>query len=76
LKKPKKTLDGVLKIIIIGNINKEKEMEKAKETKVAKRPSKKVLMAQNEAMGVEQKIVNSLGRSNIETIQWVIKQIS
>jgi len=51
-------------------------MEKAKETKVAKRQSKKVLMAQIEAMGVEQKIVNSLGRSNIETIQWVIKQIS
>ena len=28
-------------------------MEKAKETKVAKRPSKKVLMAEIEAMGVD-----------------------
>ena len=61
---------------IIVYINKEKEMEKAKETKVAKRPSKKVLMAQIEAMGVDKAIVASLGRSNIETIQWVIKQIS
>ena len=51
-------------------------MEKAKETKVAKRPSKKVLIAQIEAMGVDKAIVASLGRSNIETIQWVIKQIS
>ena len=76
LKKRKKVLDAGQKISIIVYINKEKETEKAKETKVAKRPSKKVLMAQIEAMGVEQKIVNSLGRSNIETIQWVIKQIS
>ena len=51
-------------------------MEKAKETKVAKRPSKKVLMAEIEAMGVDKKIVASLGRANIETIQWVKKQIS
>lgn len=44
--------------------------------KKAKRPSKKVLMAQIEAMGVDKGIVASLGRANIETIQWVIKQIS
>tara|TARA_B100000902_G_C26774285_1_gene651946 strand:+ start:220 stop:378 length:159 start_codon:yes stop_codon:yes gene_type:complete len=44
-------------------------MEKA--TKIAKRPSKKVLMAEIQALGVEQKIVNSLGRANIETIQFV-----
>ena len=44
--------------------------------KKAKRPSKKVLMAQIEAMVVDKGIVASLGRANIETIQWVIKQIS
>ena len=44
--------------------------------KKAKRPSKKVLMAQIEAMGVDKGIVASLGSANIETIQWVIKQIS
>ena len=58
-------------------INKEKEMQEVKNVeKKAKRPSKKVLMAQIEAMGVDKGIVTSLGRANIETIQWVIKQIS
>ena len=51
-------------------------MEKAKETKVAKRPSKKVLMAQIEAKGVDTKIVQSLGRANIDAIAWVLKTIS
>ena len=55
---------------------KEKEMKKAKETTVAKRPSKKQLIAQLEKMGVEQKITTSLMRANIETIQWVIANIS
>ena len=51
-------------------------MKKAKETTVAKRPSKKQLIAQLEKMGVEQKITTSLMRANIETIQWVIAKIS
>ena len=75
LKKRKKVLDAGQKISIIVYINKEKEMEKAKETKVA-RPSKKVLMAQIEAKGVDSKIVQSLGRANIDTIAWVLKTIS
>ena len=50
-------------------------MEKAKETKKA-RPSKKVLMAQIEAKGLDSKIVQSLGRANIDTIAWVLKTIS
>ena len=66
LKKRKKVLDAGQKISIIVYINKEKEMEKAKETKKA-RPSKKVLMAQIEAKGVDSKIVQSLGRANIDT---------
>jgi len=37
---------------------------------VNKRPSKKVLIAQIEAMGVERKIAQSLNRANIETIQY------
>ena len=49
-------------------------MEKAKET--AKRPSKKVLMAEIEAKGVDTKIVQSLGRANIETLVWVKGLIS
>ena len=41
------------------------------EIKKAKRPSKKVLMAEIEAKGVDQKIVTSLGRANIDTLVWV-----
>jgi len=44
-------------------------MENKKET--AKRPSKKVLMAQIEAKGVDKTIVASLSRANIETMVWV-----
>ena len=44
-------------------------MENKKET--AKRPSKKVLMAQIEAKGVDKTIVASLSRANIETMLWV-----
>jgi hypothetical protein len=39
--------------------------------KTAKRPSKKVLMAQIEAKGVDKTIVASLGRANIDTLVWV-----
>ncbi len=49
-------------------------MEKAKET--AKRPSKKVLLAEIEAKGVDTKIVQSLGRANIDTLVWVKGLIS
>ena len=45
-------------------------MKNQKEQK-AKRPSKKVLMAEIEAKGVDKPIVASLPRANIETIQWV-----
>ena len=44
-------------------------MENKKRT--AKRPSKKVLMAQIEAKGVDKTIVASLSRANIETMVWV-----
>ena len=71
-----KFLDSGQKILIIVYINKENEMQEVKKVEKAKRPSKKVLMAQIEAMGVDKGIVASLGRANIETIQWVIKQIS
>ena len=54
---------------------KEKEMEKAKQAKKT-RPTKKALIAQLEKAGVEQKITTSLMRANIETIQWVIANIS
>ena len=49
--------------IIIG-------MKNEKDTKV-KRPSKKVLMAEIEAKGVDKTIVASLSRANIETMVWV-----
>ena len=45
-------------------------MKNQKEQK-AKRPSKKVLMAEIEAKGVDRTIVTSLARANIETMQWV-----
>ena len=51
-------------------------MQEVKKVEKAKRPSKKVLMAEIEAMGVDKTIVASLGRANIETIQWVKKLIS
>ena len=44
-------------------------MENKKET--AKRPSKKVLMAEIEAKGVDRKIVDSLARSNIAALTFV-----
>ena len=46
-------------------------MQEVKKVEKAKRPSKKVLIAQIEAMGVDKNITNSLARANIETIQWV-----
>ena len=76
LKKRKKPLDAGQKISIIVYINKENEMQEMKKVEKAKRPSKKVLMAEIEKMGVDQKIVASLGRANIETIQWVKSLIS
>ena len=45
-------------------------MKNEKDTK-AKRPSKKVLMAEIEAKGVDSKIGASLGRANIDTMLWV-----
>ena len=47
-----------------------------KETTVKKRPTKKQLIAQLEAKGVESKITQSLMRANIETISWVLAKIS
>ena len=45
-------------------------MKNQKEQK-AKRPSKKVLMAEIEAKGVDKTIVQSLSRANIDTMIWV-----
>jgi len=42
-----------------------------KENNKAKRPSKKVLMAEIQAKGVDATIVASLSRANIETLVWV-----
>jgi len=69
-------LTGGVWLYIIVYINKENEMKKAKETTVAKRPTKKQLIAQLEAKGVESKITQSLMRANIETISWVLAKIS
>ena len=52
------------------NFQEENIMKKATETKV-KRPNKKVLIAEIEKMGIDQKITNSLARANIETIEFV-----
>ena len=41
-----------------------------------KRPTKKVLVKQLEEKGVDKAIVASLQRANIDTLQWVLKQIS
>tara|TARA_Y100000996_G_scaffold370118_1_gene317487 strand:+ start:458 stop:622 length:165 start_codon:yes stop_codon:yes gene_type:complete len=46
-------------------------MAEMKKVEKAKRPSKKVLMAEIETMGVDRTIVASLGRANIETIKFV-----
>ena len=46
-------------------------MQEVKKVEKAKRPSKKVLIAQIEKMGVDKNITKSLARANIETIQWV-----
>lgn len=69
-------MTGGVWLYIIVYINKENEMKKAKETTVAKRPSKKQLIAQLEAKGVDQKITSSLMRANIETISWVLEKVS
>ena len=41
-----------------------------------KRPSKKVLVAQLLDKGVDKEIVQSLSRANIDTLQFVLKQMS
>ena len=69
-------MTGGVWLCIIVYINKENEMKNAKETTVAKRPTKKQLIAQLEAKGVESKITQSLMRANIETISWVLAKIS
>ena len=44
---------------------------KNEKTEKAKRPSKKVLMAEIEAKGVDRTIVASLARANIESMVWL-----
>ena len=46
-------------------------MAEMKKVEKAKRPSKKVLMAEIEQMGVDKTIVASLARANIDTMQFV-----
>jgi hypothetical protein len=41
-----------------------------------KRPTKKALVQMLLDKGVDQKIVQSLSRANIDTLQWVLKQMS
>ena len=41
-----------------------------------KRPTKKALVQALLDKGVDRKIVDSLQRANIDTLQWVLKQIS
>ena len=41
-----------------------------------KRPTKTALVKQLEDRGVDKAIVASLQRANIDTLQWVLKQIS
>tara|TARA_Y100001963_G_C6671892_1_gene395502 strand:+ start:503 stop:676 length:174 start_codon:yes stop_codon:yes gene_type:complete len=48
----------------------EKTMSEVKNVK-AKRPSKKVLMAEIQNMGVDTKIVQSLARANVDTMLFV-----
>jgi len=66
-----KSIDKRLKILIIEVYLGEK-MTKQKETKVAK-PSKKVLMAViSDKSGKSLKELESLSRSNVDTIEWII----
>lgn len=52
-------------------------MQKSKETKVPKRPSKKVLMAVvSDKSGKSLRELESLSRSNVDTIEWVISLLS
>jgi len=51
-------------------------MKQAKETKVAKRPTKKVLINEIIAKGVDPKIAQSLSRANIEALQMVKELLS
>tara|TARA_Y100001938_G_scaffold151031_1_gene245338 strand:- start:735 stop:899 length:165 start_codon:yes stop_codon:yes gene_type:complete len=46
-------------------------MAEMKKVEKSKRPSKKVLMAEIEQMGVDKTIVASLARANIDTMQFV-----
>ena len=66
-----KSIDKRLKTLIIEVYLGEK-MTKQKETKVAK-PSKKVLMAViSDKSGKSLKELESLSRSNVDTIEWII----
>ena len=66
-----KSIDKRLKILIIEVYLGEK-MTQQKETKVAK-PSKKVLMAViSDKSGKSLKELESLSRSNVDTIEWII----
>jgi hypothetical protein len=47
-------------------------MENAKKVK----PTKKEVIKMLEERGVEQKIVNSLQRANIDTMLWVLSKLS
>jgi len=49
---------------------------KTKNETAKKRPSKKVLLAEIQAKGVDATIVQSLGRANIDTLVWVKGLIS
>jgi hypothetical protein len=46
-----------------------------KETNVKTRPTKKEVVAMLEAKGVEQSIVQSLARANIDTMLWVLSKL-
>jgi len=54
---------------------KEKDMKQAKEAKVA-RPTKKVLINEIIAKGVDPKVAQSLSRANIEALQLVKELLS
>ena len=46
-----------------------------KETNVKTRPTKKEVVAMLEQRGVEQSIVQSLARANIDTMLWVLGKL-
>ena len=46
-----------------------------KETNVKTRPTKKEVIAMLEKKGVEQSIVQSLARANIDTMLWVLSKL-